>query len=172
MANIKNIVVAATATAITGVSAALILKHVDAKKAAEQKAAFEKAEAELQAQQSERSAKVKAHNEEVLNNLEESERRSNEVRANIDRAYAIEDKVIELEEKLNSARRTGSAIPDSELNNMVVELHVLAKGIDEVAPAIHDYFKNDVVVARTRDKISKVHDIVTNRLYFKDEKEA
>ncbi len=170
--SIKNIVIAGIATATTAVAGGLIIKHISDKKAAEEKAAFENAAADLQAQQAERSAATKQHNAEILKNLEESERRSNEVRANIDRVYTIEDKVIDLEKKLDSARRTEVTISNSELNSMLNDLHLFAKEIDEIAPTIHDFFKNDVAVSRTRDKISKVHDIVTDQLYFKEEKEA
>ena len=172
MTNLNKFVIAASATSFAAVAGGLIIKRVEAKKAAEQKAAFEKANAELQAQQAERSAKVKAHNEEVLKNLEEAERASKEHRANMERAWRIEDAVIEIEKKFDSARRADKKISDSELDAMINELHKFAKEIDEIAATGNDYFKKDVAVARTSDLITKVHDIITDYRYFKEEKEA
>lgn len=169
--SIKNIIIAGTATAIAAVAGGLIVKRISDKNEAEQKAAFEKAEADLQAQQAERSAKVKAHNAEILKNLEESERISKENLARIDRAYSIEGAVIEIEKKLDSARRTGKEIPNSELDAMIKELHKLAKEIDEIAATGNDYFKKDVAVSRTANRICQVHDIITN-YRFKEKKEA
>ncbi len=170
--SIKNIVIAGIATATTAVCAGIIIKHISDKNEAEQKAAFEKAAAESQAQQAARCAAVKQHNEEVLKKLEEDERISKENRANMERAWRIEDAVIELEKKLDSARRAGKEIIDGELDNMNNELHKFAKEIDEIAATGNDYFKKDVAVARTRDRIIKVHDDIADYRDSKKEKEA
>ena len=170
--NIKNIIIGASATVAATVTAGIILKRIEAKNAAEQKAAFEQAEAELQAQQAERSAAVKKHNEKILKNLEESERISKENRDNMERAWRIEDAVIELEKKLDSARHDGKKISETEIDTMINDLHKFAKEIDEISATGNDYFKKDVAVSRTIDRINKIHDIVTDYKYFEKEEEA
>ncbi len=174
MANIKNLVVAGTVSVAAAIAGGLIIKRLQAKneaEAAEAQAAFEKAEADLQAKQAERSAAVKQHNKEIFEKLEEEERISNEIRDNIDRAYNIETAVGELKKKFETARSADSDIPDTDIDQMIKELHQLAKDLDEVKAANNGYLKGNVCVTRTCNLINEVHDIVTDYKYF-EKKEA